>query len=107
MLGEVIVYVFCGPREAFDRQPRKVLAWAMSKNGMPEGLVRSVMSLYVGEKARVKVDSELSEKVEVNVGMHQGSVLLHFLFAVVVDITDFASLGELSELLYADDSPDK
>ena len=37
-------------------------------------------------------------------GMHQGSVLSPFLFAVVVDVvTEFAREGALYELLYADD----
>ena len=36
-------------------------------------------------------------------GMHQGSVLSPFLFAVVVDVvTEFAREGALNELLYAD-----
>ena len=53
---------------------------------------------------RVRVDSELSEEFEVKVGMHKGSVLSPFLFAVVVVVaTEFAREGALSELLYADD----
>ena len=37
-------------------------------------------------------------------GMHQGSVLSLFIFAVVVDVvTEFARVGALSELLYAND----
>ena len=49
------------------------------------------MSLYEGANARVRVDSELSEELEAKVGMHQGSVLSPFLFAVVVDVvTEFA-----------------
>ena len=37
------------------------------------------------------MDSDLSEELEVKVGMHQGSVLSSFLFAVVVDVvTEFA-----------------
>ena len=35
---------------------------------------------------KVRVDSELSEEYEVKVGMHQGSVLSPFRFAVVVDV---------------------
>ena len=34
--------------KAFDRVPRKVLEWALRKKGIPEVLVRSVMSLYEG-----------------------------------------------------------
>ena len=50
------------------------------------------------------MDSELSVEFEVNVGMHQGSELLHFVFAVVVDgVTEFAREGTLCQLLYADD----
>ena len=50
------------------------------------------------------MDSELSEELEVKVGMHRGSVLSPFLSALVVDVvTKFAREGGLSELLYADD----
>ena len=44
------------------------------------------------------------QEFEVNVGMHQGSVLSPFILAVVVDVvTEFAREGGLSELLYAYD----
>ena len=49
------------------------------------------------------MDSELSEKLEVKVWMHQGSALSHFLYSVVVDVTEFARDGAPSELLHADD----
>ena len=76
----------------------------MRKEGLPEILIRSVMSLYEGARTRVRVDSELSYVFEVDVRMYQGSVLSSFLFAVVVDVvTEFANEGALSELLYADD----
>ena len=101
MLKEKVVYVFCGP---FDRVPRKVLEWVMRKKGIPEVLVRLVMSLYEGKNTRVRVDSELSEELEVMVGLHHGSVLLPLLFAIVVDVfTEFAREGVLSELLYAEE----
>ena len=67
-------------------------------------MVRLVISLYEGAKTRVRLDSELSEELEVREGMHQESVLSPFLFAAVVDVvTKFARDGALSELLYAFD----
>ena len=66
--------------KAFDRVPRRVVEWALRKEVISQVLVRSVM------------------------WMHQCSVLSPFLFAVVVDVvTEFASNGALSELLYAGD----
>ena len=62
----------------------------MRKIGIPEVLVRSVISLCEGEKTKVRMDSELSEEFEVKAGMHQGSVLSPFLFALVVDVTELA-----------------
>ena len=38
------------------------------------------------------MDCELSEGFEVNVGMHQGSVLSPFFVAIVVDVKEFASV---------------
>ena len=54
----------------------------MTKKGMSEVLVRSVMGLFEGATTRVRVDPEFSEELEVNVGMHQGSVLSPCFFAV-------------------------
>ena len=41
----------------------------------------------MGTKTRVRVESE---EFEVNVGMHQGSVLSPFHFPVVVNVTELA-----------------
>ena len=63
-----------------------------------------MISLYEGARTRDRVDSELLDELIVRVGMHQGSVLPPFLFAVVVDVvTELSREGSLSELLYADD----
>ena len=34
--------------KAFESVPRRVLEWAMRKRGIPEAMVRAVMSLYKG-----------------------------------------------------------
>ena len=64
-----------------------MVGMAMRKKGIPEVLVRSVMSLYEGAKTRVKVDSELSEEFEVIVGMYQAYVLSVFVLSAVMDVT--------------------
>ena len=104
MLKERSCICFMSLEKAFDRVPWKVLEWAMMKKGIPVGLVRSVISLYNEAKTRVMVDSELSEKFEVKVGMHQGSALSSFLFNVEVDVVAvFAREDVLREMPYADD----
>ena len=73
------------------------MEWAMRRKG-------SVTRLYEGSETRVSVDSDLSEEFEIKVGMHQGSVLTPFLFAIAGDVViELGREGVPSELLYADD----
>ena len=63
----------------------------MRKKEATDVMVRFVMSLYEGAKTRVRVNSKLSEKFEIKVGMQRGSMLSPFCFALVVDVvTEFA-----------------
>ena len=58
----------------------------------------AVMSLYDGAKTKVRVGSAYSEEFEVNVGVHQGSVLSPLLFAIVVDVvTENARRGVVND----------
>ena len=62
------------------------------------------MSLYNGARTKVKVGTHFSEEFEVNVGVHQRSVLSPLLLAIVVDVaTNEIKEGMLQEILYADD----
>ena len=92
---------FVDLEKTFDKVPRTVLEWAMRKRGIPEAMVRAVMSLYEGAKTRVRVGLELSKDLEVKLNVHQGSALP---FAIVVDlITETVRNGLTSEMLYVDD----
>ena len=91
-------------KKSFDRVPRKVVEWAMMKKGIPEALVRALMSMYKGARTKAKVGRHLSEEHEVNVGVHHGSVLSPLLFAIVIDVvTNEMKEGMSQEILYADD----
>ena len=47
---------------------------------------------------------ELSQELEVKVGVHQGSVLSPLVFVIVVDVvTESVRSGSVGEMLYADD----
>jgi hypothetical protein len=96
---------FVDLEKAFDRVPRKVIEWALRKKGVNERLVGGgVMRLYEGAKIKVKVGKGMSEAFNVKVGVHQGSVLSPFLFAIVMDVVcgDIME-GLLFEILHADD----
>ena len=73
---------FVDMKKAFDRVPRKVVVRVMREKSLSEVMVRAVMRLYDGAKMRVRVGSAYSEKFEVKVGVHQGSVLSPLLFAI-------------------------
>ena len=84
--------------------PRKDMELAMRKKSIPEALVRAVISLYKGAKTKVIALAHLSEELEVNVGVHQGSALSPLLFAIVVDVvTNEIMEGMLQEILCACD----
>ena len=95
---------FTDQEKAFNRIPRKVFEWTMRKKGIPEVMVRAVMSLYEGTKTRVRVGLEFSEEFEVKVGVHKGSVLSPLVFAIVVDVvTENVGNVLMSDMFYTDD----
>ena len=49
--------------KAFNRVPGKVMEWTMRKKGLPEVIVKAVMSLYLGEKMKVRVESWCASRI--------------------------------------------
>ena len=91
---------FVDLEKAFDRVPRRVMEWAMRKKGVPEILVKVVLSLYEGAETKVRVGLGLSEEFSVKVGVHQGSMLSPLLFAIVIDeVTENARKGWMKQIL--------
>ncbi|KAK3541524.1 hypothetical protein QTP86_028648 [Hemibagrus guttatus] len=71
--------------KAYDRVPREELWYCMRKSGVAEKYVRVVQDMY--ERSRTVVRSAVgqTEEFKVEVGLHQGSALSPFLFAIVMD----------------------
>ena len=76
--------VFVDLEKAFDRVPRKVIWWALSKL-VEEWIVRLVQGMYANAQSRVRVGEGFSKEFEVKVGVRQGSVLSPLLFIIVLE----------------------
>ncbi|KAK3540283.1 hypothetical protein QTP70_029609, partial [Hemibagrus guttatus] len=77
--------VFVDLEKAYDRVPREELWYCMRKSGVAEKYVRVVQDMYERSRTVVKCAVGQTEEFKVEVGLHQGSALSPFLFAMVMD----------------------
>ena len=99
-----LFFIFVDLEKAFDQVPREVIYFALGQKGVPEYLVRGVVSLYKGCKTAVSVDGELSSSFSVKFSVHQGSALSPLRFIMVIGVlTENVKDVSLMELLYSDD----
>ncbi|KAK3574373.1 hypothetical protein QTP86_006145 [Hemibagrus guttatus] len=71
--------------KAYDRVPREELWYCMRKSGVAEKYVRVVQDMYERSRTVVRCAVGQTEEFNVEVGLHQGSALSPFLFAIVRD----------------------
>ncbi|KAK3510979.1 hypothetical protein QTP70_027789 [Hemibagrus guttatus] len=77
--------VFVDLEKAYDRVPREELWYCMRKSGVAEKYVRVVQDMYERSRTVVMCAVGQTEEFKVEVGLHQGSALSPFLFAIVMD----------------------
>ncbi|KAK3552554.1 hypothetical protein QTP86_014821, partial [Hemibagrus guttatus] len=77
--------VFVDLEKAYDRVPREELWYCMRKSGVAEKYVRVVQDMYERSRTVVRCAVGQTEELNVEVGLHQGSTLSPFLFAIVMD----------------------
>ena len=70
---------------------------------MVEYYVKAVMKMYKKVLSQVKVEGEDSKEFAARVGIHQGSVLSPFIFAVVMNVVTEEVANEGRALMYTDD----
>ncbi|KAK3540907.1 hypothetical protein QTP86_004171 [Hemibagrus guttatus] len=77
--------VFVDLEKMYDRVPREELWYCMRKSGVAEKYVRVVQDMYERSRTVVRCAVGQTEEFNVEVGLHQGSALSPFLFAMVMD----------------------
>ncbi|KAK3506979.1 hypothetical protein QTP70_033856 [Hemibagrus guttatus] len=77
--------VFVDLENVYDRVPREELWYCMRKSGIAEKYVRVVQDMYERSRTVVRCAVGQKEEFKVEVGLHKGSALSPFLFAIVID----------------------
>ena len=90
--------------KAYNRVAREELWYCMKKSEIVEKYVQLVQNMYEGSETVVRCAMETTESFKVKVGLHQGSALSPFLFAVIMDrLTDEVRREPPWTMLFADD----
>ena len=77
--------VFIDLEKAYDRVPREVLWWALARKGVSRKYIDLIKDMYEGASASVRTNVGRTEEFPITIGVHQGSALSPFLFAIVMD----------------------
>ncbi|KAK3542003.1 hypothetical protein QTP86_010272 [Hemibagrus guttatus] len=90
--------------KAYDRVPREELWYCMRKSGVAEKYVRVVQDMYERSRTVVRCVVGQTEEFKVEVGLHQGSALSPFLFAIVMDqLSEEVRQESPWKMMFADD----
>ena len=77
---------------------------ALQKVDVPEWIVHVIQVIYINARSQVKVNNLFSDVFDVDVGVHQGSVLSPLLFNNVLEaLSQEFHTSYPWELLYGDD----
>ncbi|GLS47117.1 hypothetical protein GCM10007884_51210 [Methylobacterium brachythecii] len=77
--------VFIDLEKAYDRVPRELIWKALERKGVTKGYIETIKDMYDNGRTIVRTAVGETREFPVTVGLHQGSALSPYLFALVMD----------------------
>ena len=96
--------VFIDLEKAYDKIPRNVMWWALDRHKVPTKYVALIKDMYNNVMTRVRTSDGDTDDFPIKIGLHQGSALSPYLFALVMDEVTRDIQGDIPWcMLFADD----
>ena len=96
--------VFIDLEKAYDRVPRDEVWHSLAEKGVSQKYITLIKNMYHGSETVVRTAAGTTEPFTVEVGIHQGSALSPFLFAIVMDqLTEGLRRPNPWTMMFADD----
>ena len=96
---------FVDLEKAYDRVPREELWECLRLAKTSKCYIRIIKDMYDGATTTVRYAAGLTEEFKVGVGLHQGSALSPFLFAIIMDkLMEDIRKDAPWDMLFADDT---
>ena len=96
--------VFIDLEKAYDKIPRNVMWWALEKHKVPAKYITLMKDMYDNVVTSVRTSDVDTDDFPIKIGLHQGSALSPYLFALVMDEVTRDIQGDIPWcMLFADD----
>ncbi|WVZ51424.1 hypothetical protein U9M48_002572 [Paspalum notatum var. saurae] len=77
--------VFIDLEKDYDKIPRKVMWWALEKHKFQQSMWPPIKDMYNKVVTSVRTTDGDTNDFPINIGLHQGSALSPYIFALVMD----------------------
>jgi hypothetical protein len=77
--------VFIDLEKAYDKVPRNIMWWVLQKYKVSTKYITLIKDMYDNIVTSVRTSDRDTNDFPINIGLHQGSALSLYLFALVMD----------------------
>jgi hypothetical protein len=96
--------IFIDPEKVYDKVPRNAMWWALQKHKVSSKYITLIKDMYDNVVTSVQISDGDTNDFPINIGLHQGSALSPYLFALVMDEVTKAIQGDIPWcMLFAND----